>query len=50
MNGSKAGDQPAFRSTSYFASFELPNFRREGPHRVTKITVLLLHSPDQKVV
>jgi hypothetical protein len=50
MNGSKPGEQPAFRNTSYFASFELPNFQREGQYRVTKINILLLHSPDQTVV
>ena len=50
LNGSQTGGRTAFRNTSYFALFELPNFRRNGTYRVTKINVLLLHSPDQTVM
>ncbi|CAF1263194.1 unnamed protein product [Adineta ricciae] len=49
LNGSHANDRPAFRNNSYFSDFELPNFRRTGEYRVTKINILLLHSPDKQV-
>lgn len=50
MNGSRSGDQQSFRNNSYFARFEIPNFKREGKYRVTKINILLLHTPDVNVV
>ncbi len=50
MNGSRAGGRPSFRNDSFFARFELPHLQREGPYRVTKINLLLLHTPDQEVV
>lgn len=49
LNGSQVSGRSAFRNNSYFSEFELPNFRRDGPYRVTKINTLLLHSPDQVV-
>ncbi|UJR33834.1 hypothetical protein I4U23_021257 [Adineta vaga] len=49
LNGSQI-NRSAFRNNSYFSDFELPNFRRIGEYRVTKINILLLHSPDAKVV
>jgi hypothetical protein len=50
LNGSRTDGRPSFRNDSYFSRFELPNLQRNGAYRVTKINVLLLHSPDQKVV
>ncbi|CAF3376805.1 unnamed protein product [Rotaria sp. Silwood1] len=50
LNGSQSNDRPSFRNNSFFARYELPNLQRKGPYRVTKLNVLLLHSPDQKVV
>lgn len=49
LNGSQTNGRTAFRNNSYFSDFELPNFRRTGEYRVTKVNVLLLHSPDQDV-
>ncbi|CAF1202608.1 unnamed protein product [Rotaria sp. Silwood1] len=50
LNGSRTDCQPSYRNNSYFAKYELPNLRTTGPNRVTKMNVLLLHSPDQKVI
>ncbi|CAF2856862.1 unnamed protein product [Rotaria sp. Silwood2] len=50
LNGSQANHRSAFRNNSYFASFELPNLRQNGTYRVTKVNVLVLHSPDGTVV
>ncbi|CAF0778940.1 unnamed protein product [Rotaria sp. Silwood1] len=50
LNGSQANGRSAFRNHSYFSSFELPNLRRNGSYRVTKVNALVLHSPDQKIV
>jgi len=49
LNGSQANGRTAFRNNSYFSDFELPNFRRTGEYPVTKVNVLLLHSPDLPV-
>jgi hypothetical protein len=50
MNGSRARGAPSFRNDSFFARFEVPNLQREGPYRVTKVKILLLHTPDQEIV
>ncbi|CAF4514462.1 unnamed protein product, partial [Rotaria sp. Silwood2] len=50
LNGSQSNDHASFRNNSYFAKYELPNLQRTGQYRVTKLNVLLLHSPDRKVV
>ncbi|CAF1258644.1 unnamed protein product, partial [Adineta steineri] len=50
LNGSQLHGRSAFRNNSYFSDFELPNFRRHGEYRVTKINALVLHSPDEKVM
>ncbi|CAF3604017.1 unnamed protein product [Rotaria sp. Silwood1] len=50
LNGSRTDGQLSFRNNSYFAKYELPNLQRTGIFRVTKLNVLLLHSPDQQVV
>lgn len=49
LNGTQSTGRTAFRNNSYFSEFELPNFRRNGTYRVTKINTLLLHSPDRPV-
>ncbi|CAF1134155.1 unnamed protein product [Adineta steineri] len=50
LNGSRTDGRPSYRNGSYFAEFELPNFQRTGPYRVTKINILVLHTPDLPVV
>jgi hypothetical protein len=50
LNGSQTTGRSAFRNNSYFSDFELPNFRRNGTYRITKINILVLHSPDQPVM
>lgn len=50
LNGSRTDGRPAYRNDSYFALFELPNFKRNGTYAVTKINILLLHAPDHSVV
>ncbi|CAF3614707.1 unnamed protein product [Rotaria socialis] len=50
LNGSQANGKSAFRNDSYFRSFELPNLRQNGTYRVTKVNILVLHSPDAEVV
>ncbi|CAF4663363.1 unnamed protein product, partial [Rotaria sp. Silwood2] len=50
LNGSRANDQPSFRNDSFFTKYELPNLQKTGQYRVKKLIVLLMHSPDRKVV
>ncbi|CAF0815264.1 unnamed protein product [Rotaria sordida] len=50
LNGSQAHGKSAFRNNSFFSSFELPNLRRNGTYRVTKVNTLVLHSPDEIAV
>ncbi|CAF1101961.1 unnamed protein product [Rotaria sordida] len=46
LNGSRDATDLAFRTDSFFAKFELPNFRRDQQFNVIRVNVLLLHSPD----
>ncbi|CAF4175051.1 unnamed protein product [Rotaria sordida] len=50
LNGSRTDGHPSFRNGSYFTTYELPNLQKTGQYRVTKMIVLLMHAPDQKVV
>lgn len=50
LNGSRPNGRPTYSNDSYFAIFELPNFQRNGTYAVTKVNVLVLHTPDYPVL